>query len=175
MRNAWKVRVAACRPAIFCRAQHPLRRVSASSAVRVNGSFARRATMARAMRARAALVAQVKQDVGELGLLWPVDDIGGGRSAARHAHVERPVATGRRSRARDRRAAWRRRRCRARRRRRARSRPSVANSVELAECALDQRGVRRWRSATLCGRDQAVGSRSMASTRAPAPLQDRSV
>src|SRR5437867_2311409 len=40
----------------------------------------------------AALLAQVKQDVGEVRLLGAVDHVGGRGTRRRHAHVERPVA-----------------------------------------------------------------------------------
>ena len=43
-------------------------------------------------RAGAALVAQVEEDVGEVRIVFPVDDVGGGGSVLAHAHVERTVA-----------------------------------------------------------------------------------
>jgi hypothetical protein len=43
-------------------------------------------------RARAAFLAQPEENVGQLGRLIAVDDIGGADAFARHAHVERAVA-----------------------------------------------------------------------------------
>ena len=87
--------------------------------------------------ARKPLLAEMIENVGDLFFFAFVDDVG--RAAARSSPCacRAGLRSGTKSRARPRRAAWRRRRCRARCRR-ARSKPAVARGgVEIAEARAD--------------------------------------
>ncbi len=118
---------------------------SASSDVRVNGFSLRRGDDGAGDRARAALVAQVEEDVGEVRIVFAVLTMSAAVGPSFPCACRAARRSGRRSRARGRRAAWRRRRCRARRRRPAQSRRRFGDAVQLAERALRRAsGVRRF-------------------------------
>ena len=92
MRSAWKLRVAGSMPERSVGSTE--RMIAASRPVVSIGASARAATIARAMRREAALLAERVEHVGKLRLGQRVDEIGGGRPVAAHAHVERAVARG---------------------------------------------------------------------------------
>ena len=99
-----------------------------ASCARGRDRLARRApSRSRARRAREPLLAERRDDDGEIALGRGVHQIGGARALAAHAHVERAVVAEREAALRPRRAASTRRRDRAGRRRprhgRARARP----------------------------------------------------
>ena len=64
---------------------------SASALVDVNGADLRSLTIARAIFARQALLAVMKENIGEMLFIRRVDEIGGACAAFLHAHVERTI------------------------------------------------------------------------------------